>query len=239
MAADAPPAPLVPQAVLANEFHGLSLACSPSDIVPSGPSYDALSPLYKTCALPGSTPGALAVSGDAYLALTYDFRYDRVWRNLGVLALQALVFLVVGVAATEVLHFAPGGSRRVWNRTRAVQRRLFGEKWRQERGSGDYGERSSVSVGAGGAENGHGAAQERARRPSAEEMRLLDEEEGRDWREEGVEEDEGDEGSIDGTPLYGSEQDEGEPVELEGSVLAVRPLSLSPPSRPSQTRIRA
>ncbi|GAA5941325.1 hypothetical protein JCM3775_001542 [Rhodotorula graminis] len=218
------------EAVLANEFHGLSLACSPSDIVPSGPSYDALSDLYKTCTLPGSTPGSLAVSGDTYLALAYDFHYARVWKNLGVLALQAAVFLAVGVAATDVLHFAPGGSRRVWNRTRAVKRRLFGDKWRRERGSGDYGERGAVGSGGGGGatggENGRGAAgQERARRPSAEEMRLLDEEEGRDWREGGVDEGE-DEGSVDGTPLYGSEQDEDEPVELEGSVLAWNNVSL-------------
>lgn len=217
--------PRNPQAVLANEFHGLSLSCSPSDIVPSGPTYDSVSDLYKTCTLPGSTPGSLTVSGDAYLSLTYDFAYSRVWRNLGVLAVQACAFLVVGVVATEFLHFAPGGTRRVWKRTRAAQRRLFGEKWRRERGSGDYGERGEAG-GAEGGDNGHGAQQERRRRPSAEEMRLLDEEameEGRDWRDDSVEEEA--DYSVEGTPLYGSEVDEGEDVEsIEGSVLAVRPF---------------
>ncbi|BGP36448.1 hypothetical protein JCM10449v2_000349 [Rhodotorula kratochvilovae] len=213
------------EAVLANEFHSLSLACSPSDIVPSGPSYASLPAEYKTCTLPGSTPGALSVSGDTYLSLTYDFSYARVWRNLAILALQAAVFLAIGVVATEFLHFAPGGTRRVWKRTRAVQRRLFGEKWRRERGSGDYGERGAGTPAAGGA---NGAAGERSirPRPSAEEMRLLDEEameEGRDWHDDAVEEEEE---SIEGTPLYGSEVDDGETNEIEGSVLAWNNVSL-------------
>ncbi|GAA5997309.1 uncharacterized protein JCM10292_000170 [Rhodotorula paludigena] len=221
------------EAVLANEFHSLSLACSPDDVVPSGPSYDAYPAEYKTCALPGSSPGSLAVSGDTYLSLTYDFHFARIWRNLGVLALQALAFLVIGVVATEFLHFAPGGTRRVWKRTREVRRRLFGEKWRQERGSGDYGERRASSESAGGAA-GNGAAQGEARlrpRASAEEMRLLDDdaayEDGRDWRDDAYDEEEAYEGSALATPDYGSELDtEMEASVLEGSTLAWHNVSL-------------
>ncbi|GAA5951529.1 hypothetical protein JCM21900_001592 [Sporobolomyces salmonicolor] len=127
------------EAVLANEFHDLTLTCAPSDIVPSGPSYTHIPPEYQTCALPGSSPGSLSVSGDRYLALSYDFHYSRIWHNLRILALQAVVFLVVGVVATEFLHFAPGGTKRVWMRTGRVARRLLKGRW-YKRGEGENGE---------------------------------------------------------------------------------------------------
>lgn len=113
------------QAVLSNEFHDLNLTCSPSDIVPSGPSYtDAR---YQTCLLPGSTPGSLIVSGSSYLASAYDFHHTP-WRNLGIILAQALAFLTVGVVATEFFHFAPAGQKRLWARTGRVMKRLSG-KW--------------------------------------------------------------------------------------------------------------
>ncbi|GAA6022493.1 hypothetical protein JCM11491_001696 [Sporobolomyces phaffii] len=120
------------QAVLANEFHNLDLACSPSQIVPSGPAYANVSSDYQTCTLPGSTPGSLTVSGDRYLSLSYDFHYSRIWRNLGIIAVQAIVFLVIGVVATNYLHFAPGGTKRVWMRSKKVMKRLRGTWYKRE-----------------------------------------------------------------------------------------------------------
>lgn len=100
------------QAVLTNEFHGLALACSPSDIVPSGPSYsDAM---YQTCSLPGSTPGSLVVLGDDYLSTAYDFHHDRIWINLGILILQALVFIIISIVATDFLEFTRQGNKQIW-----------------------------------------------------------------------------------------------------------------------------
>ncbi|GAA5892143.1 hypothetical protein JCM6882_005707 [Rhodosporidiobolus microsporus] len=176
------------EAVLANEFHSLDLACSPQDIVPSGPTYPS-NPTYQTCALPGSTPGSLTVSGDAYLSLTYDFHYDRLARNLAILAVQAAVFLAIGVVATEVLHFAPGGSTRLWKATGAVKRRLMRKKHRREF---DYKAASSTGSSNG---NGNGRSSSSARRsgespspsrtrtplldPEDEEGLLVDQEEGR------------------------------------------------------------
>lgn len=87
---------------------------------------------YKTCTLPGSTPASLVVSGDRYLALSYDFHYARIWRNLGIIAAQAVVFLVVGVVATNFLHFAPGGTKRVWMRSKRVMKRFRGTWYKRE-----------------------------------------------------------------------------------------------------------
>ncbi|BGP12461.1 hypothetical protein JCM10213_006973 [Rhodosporidiobolus nylandii] len=196
------------EAVLANEFHDLSLQCSPSHIVPSGPSYH--DPAHQTCALPGSSPGSLTVNGDAYLSLVYDFSYARIWRNLGILALQAAVFLAIGIVATEVLHFAPAGSWRVWARTSAVYRRLGKKK------------REAELDGTG------------RRRTSEEERELLArEEEGRDTdaetdaEEELLVEEETEE-SVIGTPAGETEDGaslaDGE--EVEGSVLSWNNVSL-------------
>ncbi|GAA5972654.1 hypothetical protein JCM11641_002957 [Rhodosporidiobolus odoratus] len=199
------------EAVLANEFHDLPLTCSPSDIVPSGPTYT--DPLYQTCSLPGSTPGSLTVSGDAYLALSYDFHYSRIWRNLGILALQAVVFLVIGVIATELLHFAPGGAKRVWKRTKAVQRK-FGKK------------RKSMEGTDGSASGGQ-------RKTSEEERELLArerEEEGRDTETDGEEflDDGEEEESALGASIsdLSNVEDEAERGEVEGSVLSWNSVSL-------------
>lgn len=115
---------------MANEFHNLNLSCSPNDIVPRGADYTDSQ--YQTCLLTGSAPGSVVVSGDAYLDAAFDFHYDKIWFNLGIMAVQALVFLVVGVVATEFLHFAPGGTRRVWARTQRVKRMLQRQWYKQD-----------------------------------------------------------------------------------------------------------
>ncbi|BGP04521.1 hypothetical protein JCM10049v2_000323 [Rhodotorula toruloides] len=205
------------EAVLANEFHALRLECSPSDIIPSGPSYDSYAAAFKTCSLPGSKPGSLTVLGDSYLSLTYDFSFARIWRNLGILALQAAVFLVVGVVATEFLSFAEGGRRRVWKRTKAVKRRLFGAK----REKFEYKEA-----------NGNAAAVNGGRRPSEEERRLIEVDESGDeaaWDVEAQEGEAFEESSVIETPAYGSDAEDENGVtaeQIEGSVLAWNAISL-------------
>jgi len=116
------------EAVLANEFRHLALACSLADIVPSGASYT--NPRFQTCVLPGSTAGSLVVDGEAYLAASYGFRYDRIWGNLAVMVLQAVAFLVIGVIGTNYLNFAPQGAKSVWARTKKMKRALA-PRWRK------------------------------------------------------------------------------------------------------------
>lgn len=110
------------EAVLSNEFHHMELECSPEHIIPSGPSY--IDARYQTCAMPGSEPGKLSVSGDAYLVGALDFHH-KITEDLLVMVAQCVVFLIVTVVATEYLHFAPQGSKRVWARTKSARRRLL------------------------------------------------------------------------------------------------------------------
>ncbi|KAK4704462.1 hypothetical protein P7C70_g1739, partial [Phenoliferia sp. Uapishka_3] len=143
------------EAVLSNEFRNLNLICSPSDVVPSGPTYTDVR--YQTCLLPGSTPGSLHVSGDKYLATAYDFHHHPM-RNLFILLAQALVFLVVGVIATELFSFAPAGQKRLWAKTERVMKKLA-RKWYKTAGDAEDSllRVSPVSMEATGEETAFGA----------------------------------------------------------------------------------
>lgn len=108
------------EAVLTNEFHNLELACSTSAIVPNGAAYT--NELYQTCSLPGSIAGSLIVLGDDYLSKAYDFHHDRIWFNLGILALQAFVFLIGSIIATDLLEFAQDGNKQVFLKPSSYQK---------------------------------------------------------------------------------------------------------------------
>jgi ATP-binding cassette subfamily G (WHITE) protein 2 (SNQ2) len=206
------------QAVLANEFHNLNLTCSPSDIVPSGPSYT--NPLFQTCALPGSVPGSLSVSGDRYLSLTYDFHYSHLWRNLAILGVQAVVFLVIGVVATELLHFAPGGTTRLWKATRAVKRKFAVAKRRAEGGKRE----ASTASGGGSRSRSRERDEEGSlilRRQESAELGYEVEEEG-GWDEDEDEEYEEQDVALGGEEAEVPTEDEMTDSEIEGSVLSVR-----------------
>lgn len=90
--------------------------------MPRGPGYD--DPNYQTCAVPGSKPRSLTVRGEDYIREAFNFSYDHVWRDLGIILLLAVVFLFIGVGATDLFHFAPAGSVRLFARTKAAKRRL-------------------------------------------------------------------------------------------------------------------
>lgn len=59
------------EAVVANEFTGLELTCTPQQTVPSGPSYtdNAL----KACALMGASPGQLTIAGSQYVEANFQY----------------------------------------------------------------------------------------------------------------------------------------------------------------------
>ncbi|CAI7650812.1 unnamed protein product [Penicillium glandicola] len=101
------------EAIVSNEFHGRSFECA--NYIPTLSFHQGLS---FTCLYVGSVPGERYVSGDAYIAGSYDYSYDHVWRNFGILLgflgfFYALYFwlteLIPGTTpAHEVLIFRHG-----------------------------------------------------------------------------------------------------------------------------------
>lgn len=68
------------EALIVNEFHGLNGACS--YFAPSGPGYENVSIANQVCTTVGAQPGETTVNGDAFVAASYGYSYNNLWRNL-------------------------------------------------------------------------------------------------------------------------------------------------------------
>ncbi|KAK4141380.1 ABC transporter-like protein [Dichotomopilus funicola] len=82
--------------LIANEFHGREFICSqlvPPISPPVGHAW--------VCAVTGAVAGRPTVNGDAYIAAMYQYTYEHVWRNLGILFAFLVGFMVIYLAAVE------------------------------------------------------------------------------------------------------------------------------------------
>ncbi|KFY68490.1 hypothetical protein V498_10627, partial [Pseudogymnoascus sp. VKM F-4517 (FW-2822)] len=95
------------EAIMATEFHGLDLNCSPGSIVPQGPGYQETA--HQICAIAGSVPGSLNLSGDSYVLETYGFLYSNVWRDFGILLLFTIAFIILAAWFSELFEWSKGG----------------------------------------------------------------------------------------------------------------------------------
>ncbi|KAL3448186.1 ABC-2 type transporter-domain-containing protein [Aspergillus insuetus] len=86
-------------ALLSNEFHGKTIPCVYTNLVPSGPGYENAT--TQSCTgVGGSVPGRNYVLGDDYLnSLSYD--HSHVWRNFGILWAWWALFVVLTIWATS------------------------------------------------------------------------------------------------------------------------------------------
>ena len=76
--------------LIANEFHGREFICS--EIIPS---YTPLVGDSWICSAVGSIAGRRTVSGDDYIAKSYQYYYSHVWRNFGIML--AFLFGLMGI----------------------------------------------------------------------------------------------------------------------------------------------
>ncbi|KAJ0417268.1 ABC-2 type transporter-domain-containing protein [Aspergillus carlsbadensis] len=86
-------------ALLSNEFHGKTIPCVFTNLVPSGPGYENAT--TQSCTgVGGSVPGRNYVLGDDYLnSLSYD--HSHVWRNFGILWAWWALFVALTIWATS------------------------------------------------------------------------------------------------------------------------------------------
>ncbi|GMM34880.1 ATP-binding cassette transporter [Saccharomycopsis crataegensis] len=89
------------ESMMVNEFHHVNMTCSA--VVPSGPGYEGASVANQVCAFAGSTPGSVYVNGDNYLKLGFDYAFDHLWRNFGILLGFLVFFLSVSAIASEYM----------------------------------------------------------------------------------------------------------------------------------------
>jgi ATP-binding cassette subfamily G (WHITE) protein 2 (PDR) len=83
--------------LIANEFHGRDFPCSA--IVPA---YTPLVGDSWICSVAGAVAGQKTVSGDAFIAASYQYYYSHVWRNFGILIAFLFGFMIIYFVATEL-----------------------------------------------------------------------------------------------------------------------------------------
>ncbi|KAI5117931.1 hypothetical protein M0805_009439 [Coniferiporia weirii] len=87
------------EAFMTNEFHNLNAPCS--QFIPRGSGYGRVSLSNRICSTPGSIAGQASVEGNRYLALVYDYSYNSLWMNLGIIFAFALVFVACFLVFAE------------------------------------------------------------------------------------------------------------------------------------------
>jgi len=95
--------------MMANEFHGLDLICSPRAVIPAGSPYTDVA--FQSCAIAGSMPGSLVVSGDSYVSAAFAYSFSHVWRNFGIMLLFTIAFIILGAYFNEIIEWNSSGSR--------------------------------------------------------------------------------------------------------------------------------
>ncbi|KAE8414536.1 ATP-binding cassette transporter [Aspergillus pseudocaelatus] len=92
------------ESVALNEIGTSSYQCSTKDIVPRGAAYNETN--YQACAMSGSVPGDLSLSGRLYLMAEYGFKHTHLWRNVGINAAFFVFFSVVVMIGMERFRHA-------------------------------------------------------------------------------------------------------------------------------------
>jgi ABC-type multidrug transport system permease subunit/ABC-type multidrug transport system ATPase subunit len=83
--------------LVANEFHNRELECSVFV-----PGYPELVGNSFICSAAGAVAGQRTVSGDAYIATSYEYYYSHVWRNFGILIGLLIAFMTMYFVAIEL-----------------------------------------------------------------------------------------------------------------------------------------
>ncbi|KAF2262008.1 hypothetical protein CC78DRAFT_330158 [Lojkania enalia] len=94
------------EALMSNEFHNLQIQCVPPYIVPQVPN---ASPQYQSCAIQGSTPGSLTVSGANYISTAYQYSRSHLWRNFGFICAFFAFFVFLTALGMELQKPNKGG----------------------------------------------------------------------------------------------------------------------------------
>ncbi|KAL4862665.1 hypothetical protein BDV12DRAFT_190259 [Aspergillus spectabilis] len=86
------------EALAANEFHGKTIPCVGTNLIPSGDGYDNSS--HQACSgVLGAPLGAAFVTGDQYLA-ALNYSHNHIWRNFGILWCFWAFNVAITVAST-------------------------------------------------------------------------------------------------------------------------------------------
>ncbi|KAI9889804.1 MAG: hypothetical protein M1814_004906 [Vezdaea aestivalis] len=108
------------EALMANEFAGLDIECTPPFLVPAGPGAQRG---YQSCLIQGSQPGQTTVKGQDYILSAFTYRRSHLWRNFGIIVAFWLLFVLLTMLGMELQKPNKGsGSVIVFKRGKAPKR---------------------------------------------------------------------------------------------------------------------
>lgn len=92
--------------MISTEFHATSMPCTPSMLIPNGPSYANITEVNQVCAFVGAAQtrkitGQNDVSGDVYVNLAFQFSFSQCWRNLGIMFGFIVGYIVINCLVVE------------------------------------------------------------------------------------------------------------------------------------------
>ena len=93
------------ESLMINEFSGRSFSCS--DFVPHGANYSHIGATEQSCAAVGADTGSTFVDGEKYVAVSYHYRADHLWRNLGIVFAFMIFLCGTYLVATEYVSSSP------------------------------------------------------------------------------------------------------------------------------------
>ncbi|KAI9847164.1 MAG: hypothetical protein M1837_003026 [Sclerophora amabilis] len=95
------------ESLVLNEFHGQDFPCS--ELVPNYPGfqYNQTDMPYFICTVLGGVAGQLYVSGDAFVESSFQYTYDHMWRNLGILLGMIVFLFTLLVCVTQFVSVGP------------------------------------------------------------------------------------------------------------------------------------
>ncbi|KAF1931361.1 uncharacterized protein M421DRAFT_99212 [Didymella exigua CBS 183.55] len=94
------------EGLLVNEFYNLEIQCTPPYITPDIPGAQEQ---YQSCAIQGSRPGSLTVSGTDYADATFGYRRSHLWRNFGIIKGMFVFFVCLTAIGMESQKSNKGG----------------------------------------------------------------------------------------------------------------------------------
>jgi len=96
------------EALMVNEFHDLQIQCVEPSLVPfAGPG---VSPQYQSCLIQGSVAGSQIVLGDNYVETAFEYYYQHLWRDLGIVIAFFVFFACMTALGMEYQKPNAGGA---------------------------------------------------------------------------------------------------------------------------------
>ena len=124
------------EAVLSNELSSRKMECAETSLVPQGPG---IGPPYQGCAVGGAQLGSTVVSGSDYLATSYQYSRDNLWRNFGIVVALTVFYIFITTVASEALSFLDGGGGALTFKKSKETKKHLGSPKNDEEKAGEAG----------------------------------------------------------------------------------------------------